>query len=103
MEPVATVLSTATTAPAANGFHDRASGSSVPKPSGAGEADRQRSEAPPSLSAAALCLVLGAVEQFRTVSGLGQVAEEAATTTGAETGRERAPATDLARSVDLYA
>ncbi|MFH1749256.1 MAG: hypothetical protein ABIG44_19670 [Planctomycetota bacterium] len=95
MESIGTVLHAAVTAPVASGPRERTYGSSVPKPSSAGEADGQ--------SSAILRLVLGAVEQFRTASELGRGAEEAATTTGFDIGRKHAPGTEVARGLNLYA
>lgn len=103
MEPSETLLRAAGATPAANGLRELAHGPSVPKPSSAGRADGQSSEAPLSLSAAVLQLVRGAVKQFRTVSELGQGTEEAATTAGFDIGREHAPGTEVARRLDLYA
>ena len=85
------------------GPRERAYGSSVSKASSAGEADGQSSEVYFSPSAAALHLVLAAAEQFMAVPELGQGAEEAATTTGFDIGREHAPGTEVARSLDLGA
>ena len=103
MEPSETVLRAVGTAPAAGGLRELVHGPSVPKSSSTGEADGQGSEAPISLSAAVLQLVPAAVEQFRTVSELGQGAEEAAAATGFDIGREHAPGTGVAHSLDLYA
>lgn len=102
MEPVGTVLHAAAAAPVASGPRERAYGSSAPKPSRAGEAEGQSSGMYLSPRTAALWMVLRAVEQFRTVSQLGQGLEDASTT-GFDIGREQTPGTDLAHSLDLYA
>ena len=103
MEPVGTVLYAAATAPAVSGLRERAHGSSVPKPSGAKEADGQSSEVYLSPGTAALRLTRRAVEQFRTALESSQGAEEAATTAVFEIGREHAPGTEVESSLDLYA
>jgi len=103
MEPVGTVPHAAATAPVASGPRERAYSSFVPKPSNAGEADGQNSEVYLSPSTAALRLTLQVVEQYRTALKSSQGAEEAATATGFDIGREHPPGTEVARSLDLYA
>lgn len=103
MESLGTVLQAATTAPLASGPRERVYGPSVPNPSSAGDADGQSSETRFSPSTAVLQLVLWVVEQFQTTAAPGQAAQEAATTTGFDIGREHGPDTDVARGLDLYA
>lgn len=103
MEPAETAFLAASTAPAASGLRERAHGSSVTKPSSAGEADGQSAQLYLSPSSVILRLTLQAAEQFRAVLEPSQGAAEAAAMTRADIGRKPATSTKVAGSVDLYA
>lgn len=102
MEIAGTPLHAAATAPMVNRPLERAHGSSVPRPSSTVEADSQDSGVYLSPRTAALWVVLRVVEQFRTVSQLGQGAEDTATI-GLDIGRKPASAITVESSLDLYA